>query len=99
MFNGKKESPNGVRTKLMDILQNKNLNLTEKQIKGKDFSRSLYVVKDIKMGEVISEQNVRSIRPGFGMHPKYYDEIIGKKFNKDLETGDRLSFEDINYKW
>ena len=74
-------------------------NLTEKQIKGKDFSRSLYVVKDIKMGEVISEQNVRSIRPGFGMHPKYYDEIIGKKFNKDLETGDRLSFEDINYKW
>ena len=74
-------------------------NLTEKQIKGKDFSRSLYVVKDIKMGEVISEQNIRSIRPGFGMHPKYYDEIIGKKFNKDLETGDRLSFEDINYKW
>lgn len=71
-------------------------NLTEKQIKGKDFSRSLYIIKDVKMGEVITEQNIRSIRPGFGMHPKYYDEIIGKKFNKDLESGNRLNFKDVN---
>lgn len=44
--------------------------LAEKQRKGRDFSRSLYVVKDIKKGEVITKENVWSIRPGFGMHPK-----------------------------
>ena len=65
-------------------------NLTEKQAKGKVFSRSLYVVEDIKAGEVITEKNVRSIRPGFGLHPKYYKEILGKKTIMDLKKGDRL---------
>ncbi|MEA9413129.1 pseudaminic acid synthase [Flavobacterium sp. PL02] len=69
--------------------------LTEKQAKGKDFSRSLYVVEDIKAGEVITEKNVRSIRPGFGMHPKYYKEILGQKATIDLETGDTLKWENI----
>lgn len=64
--------------------------LTEKQAKGKDFSRSLYVVQDMKAGDVITEENVRSIRPGFGMHPKYYKDILGKTIQKDFEKGDRL---------
>jgi pseudaminic acid synthase len=64
--------------------------LTEKQSKGKDFSRSLYVVEDIRAGDIITEKNVRSIRPGFGLHPKYYHEILGKTINKDLAKGDRL---------
>lgn len=64
--------------------------LTEKQKKGKDFSRSLYVVEDIKAGEIITEKNVRSIRPGFGMHPKYLNEIIGKTSKVDLFKGDPL---------
>jgi len=62
--------------------------LTEKQKKGKEFSRSLYVVEDIKEGEVITEKNVRSIRPGFGMHPKYLKEVIGKKAAHDLKRGE-----------
>lgn len=70
-------------------------NLTEKQKKGKDFSRSLYVVKDIKVGELITEENVRSIRPGFGMHPKYYKEILGKKVKEILTIGDRISHDCI----
>ncbi|WP_034920698.1 pseudaminic acid synthase [Gillisia sp. CAL575] len=69
--------------------------LTEKQKKGREFSRSLYVVEDIKTGEVITEKNVRSIRPGFGMHPKYYDQIIGQKFSKGVEKGDRLTKDSI----
>ncbi|WP_281322678.1 pseudaminic acid synthase [Flavobacterium aestivum] len=61
--------------------------LTEKQAKGKDFSRSLYVVEDIKAGDIITETNVRSIRPGFGMHPKHYSEILGKTVKVDIERG------------
>jgi pseudaminic acid synthase len=67
-------------------------NLTDKQAKGKDFSRSLYVVKDIKAGEVITEEHVRSIRPGFGMHPKYYHEVIGSIAKQNFERGDRFTF-------
>lgn len=64
--------------------------LTEKQQKGKDFSRSLYVVKDVKAGEVITEENVRSIRPGYGLHPKHLSEILGKTFSQDVEKGERM---------
>lgn len=70
--------------------------LTEKQVKGKDFSRSLYVVEDIKEGDLITEKNVRSIRPGFGLHPKYFNSILGKKILRDLSFGDRLTFNVIS---
>jgi pseudaminic acid synthase len=69
--------------------------LTEKQIKGKDFSRSLYVVNDIAQGETFTEKNVRSIRPGFGLHPKYLPEILGKQSNRNLEKGTRFSLDFI----
>ena len=62
------------------------------KIKRKDFSRSLYVVKDVKAGDVITEQNIKSIRPGFGMHPKYYNEVLGKEFLKNYKKGTRLNF-------
>jgi len=69
---------------------NVDYSLTEKQKKGRDFSRSLYVVEDIKKGDVITDSNVRSIRPGFGMHPKYLKDILGKKVNRDLKKGTPL---------
>lgn len=65
--------------------------LTEKQKKGRAFSRSLYVVKDIKKGEVITEDNVRSIRPGYGMHPKELPNILGLKVTKDTGMGSPLT--------
>ncbi len=70
--------------------------LTQKQKKGKDFSRSLYVVKDVKKGEIFSNENVRSIRPGFGLHPKYLNKIIEKKSNQDIEKGTRFSLDFIS---
>lgn len=68
---------------------------TAKQKKGKAFARSLYIAKDIKKGEIYTEENIKSVRPGFGLHPKYYNELLGKKANIDLEKGDRLTIEVI----
>jgi pseudaminic acid synthase len=70
-------------------------NLTEKQLKGKDFSRSLYFVNDLKEGDIIAEKDIRSIRPGFGLHPKHYNQIIGRSVNKFITKGDRISFFDL----
>ena len=65
--------------------------LTQKQLKGKDFARSLYVVEDVKAGDIVSESNVKSIRPGYGMHPRLLTEIIGKRFNSNYEKGTRMN--------
>jgi N-acetylneuraminate synthase/pseudaminic acid synthase len=55
--------------------------------------RSLYVSKSIKAGDLITSDNIKCIRPSFGMHPKHYKEIIGKSFNRDLNVGDRLTWD------
>lgn len=70
--------------------------LTEKQQQGRAFSRSLYVVEDIKAGEKITQKNVRSIRPGYGVHPIHLKEMIGKKSKYDLEKGIALKTEMIS---
>ena len=67
-----------------------NYELTEKQKKGRKFSRSLYVITDVKKGDKVSPDNVKSIRPGFGMHPKNLPIIIGKVFTKNLLLGTAL---------
>ena len=67
-----------------------NYELTDKQHNGRNFARSLYVIKDVKKGERISNDNIKSIRPGFGMHPKFLPRIIGKVFKKDIEFGTAL---------
>lgn len=60
------------------------------KIKGREFSRSLYVAADVKAGDVVTEKNVRSVRPGYGLHPKYLPEVLGKKFVKDCQKGERF---------
>lgn len=60
------------------------------------FRRSLYVVKDIEEGELFTAENIRSIRPGFGLLPKYYDEVIGKKANQKITKGTPVSFNLFN---
>jgi pseudaminic acid synthase len=66
----------------------------ETNIKGRAFCRSLYVAKDIKKGELLSEENIRSVRPGYGLHPKYLKDVLGKAAKVDLYFGDRLKRED-----
>lgn len=64
--------------------------LSEKVKASRHFSRSLYIVEDVKAGEIVSEKNVRSIRPGNGLEPKFFNEILGKKFNADYKKGTPL---------
>ena len=69
-------------------------NLPDKvNLKGR---RSLYIAKDIQKGSKITENNIASVRPGFGLHPKYYDQVISKIVNKNLKKGDRLKLEDLS---
>lgn len=73
--------------------------LTEKQIANRCFSRSLYVAQDIKKGELITPSNLRSVRPGYGLHPKYLSQCIGHAVKCDLEKGTPFSLQyiDIDY--
>jgi len=64
--------------------------LTESAITNQKFGRSLFVVNDIKAGEPFKEENVRSIRPGFGMHPKQLNEILGTVAKRDYKRGEPL---------
>lgn len=65
----------------------------KKEIENVNFRKSLFIVKDVEKGEVFTEKNVRSIRPGYGLKPKYYDEVIGKKAARNMKKGTALSWE------
>ena len=65
--------------------------MTEKKKKSRQHSRSLYVAKAIKKGEIFTEENIRSIRPGYGMHPKYLKDILGTSSKKSYKFGDRFT--------
>jgi len=64
--------------------------LNEKRKKQRRFARSLYVSKDIKKGEIFTQDNIKSVRPFYGLHPKYLKNILGKKAKKDYSFADRL---------
>ncbi|MBQ7955118.1 MAG: pseudaminic acid synthase [Lachnospiraceae bacterium] len=66
--------------------------LTEKQAREREHSRSLYVAKDMKAGEVFTPENVKSVRPAFGLHTKHYEEILGRKVTKDVSMGTPMSW-------
>lgn len=65
--------------------------ITEKQRENRVFRRSLFVVKDVKKGDIFSSDNVRSIRPGHGMHTRYFDRVCGMKALQDVKKGTPLS--------
>lgn len=77
-------------------LGNGDYKLTESARKNLRGKRSLYIAENIKAGECLSAEHIKSVRPAFGLHPKYYEEVLGKTVNCDLEKGDRLSFDVID---
>jgi N-acetylneuraminate synthase len=66
---------------------------TEAEKTSLTFRRSLYIAEDMKKGDVLNERNLRIVRPGLGLPPKYFDILIGKKVNKDVKKGTGMSWE------
>ncbi|MFT8320861.1 MAG: pseudaminic acid synthase [Bacillus sp. (in: firmicutes)] len=66
---------------------------TSKEKPSKKFRRSLYIVKDMKAGEILTKDHVKVIRPGFGLPPKYLDILLGKKVGKDVKRGTPLKWD------
>ena len=69
--------------------------MDEKKQKNRRFSRSLYIAEDIKKGDVFTKKNIRSVRPGYGLHPKYLQDILGKVADRNLSFGTPLAFKYI----
>ena len=76
-------------------LGNADYKRSQSEIDNKKFRRSIYFMKDIKAGETIKEDDIRIIRPGFGIEPKYLDEVIGKTLKLDASKHDPLKWEYI----
>ena len=69
--------------------------LTDKQISGKRYGRSIYISNDVKKGEILTEDNIKCVRPGLSLHPRHYNNILGKKVKNDFDKGSRIKLEDI----
>jgi len=69
--------------------------VSEQEAGSRAFRRSLFVVKDIKAGEVFTNENVRSIRPGYGLHTRYRNEVLGRRAGHDIKRGTPLNWHHI----
>ena len=67
--------------------------VSEREAQSRVFRRSLFVVKDMKAGEVFTKENVRSIRPAYGLPPKYFNQILGRRASRDIPAGTPLSWQ------
>jgi len=77
------------------LLGNHQYQVTDKMKNARISSRSILVVKNIKKGEILTSDNIKVLRPGYGLHPKYYYKVIGKKAASDLPFGTPLQWNDI----
>lgn len=71
--------------------------LTEKQTREREHSRSLFVAKDMKAGDIFTPENLRSVRPGCGLPTMYYESILGKKITKDARLGTPMNWGLVNF--
>jgi pseudaminic acid synthase len=74
-------------------LGNSQWSMQDSEKESRRLRRSLYVVRDVKAGDLVTAENLRAIRPGAGASPKYYEEFIGKKFSKDCKRGTPMNYE------
>lgn len=70
--------------------------MTEKKKRSREFSRSLYIAEDVNKGDIITIENVRSVRPGYGMHPKYLKDILGKTFSANFLKGAQMNMDCVH---
>lgn len=71
--------------------------LTAKQKAEREHARSLFIARDMKAGEVLDENNMKSVRPANGLHTKYYDDLLGKRVKRDVSLGTPLSWDIIDF--
>lgn len=83
--------------KAWSSVRNKSFSRSDEESENVIFRRSIYFVRDKKAGEVIQKSDIKRIRPGYGMHPKYYDNVMGKTLLRDVERGDPMTFDAIEF--
>lgn len=71
--------------------------LTPKQEREREHSRSLFIARDMKAGEVFSPENLRSVRPADGLHTMYYEELLGRRVRRDVKMGTPMSWELVDF--
>ncbi len=91
-----KEMVDNIR-KIEKALGKVTYDLTSKQEREREHSRSLFVAKDMKAGDVFTPENLRSVRPACGLHTMYYEELLGKKIKKDAKLGTPMSWDLVDF--
>ena len=71
--------------------------LTPKQKKSREHSRSLFVAQDMKAGDVFTPENLRSVRPSCGLHTRYYEELLGKRITRDARLGTPMDWSLVDF--
>lgn len=84
-MNSSRESPNTRR--------GDGWKLTDRARNDRQFARSLFVAEDIGVGEAFTPENLRVVRPGHGLPPKYYETLLGKRVNRDVAKGTGVSWD------
>ena len=72
------------------IIGNENIKISKNSLKNLAGRKSVYVIKNIDKGEIFTQQNISSIRPSFGLHPKFLKFLLGKKSKKNLKFGQKM---------
>jgi pseudaminic acid synthase len=91
-----KEMVDNIR-KIEKALGKVTYDLTDKQKAQRTYARSLFISQDMKAGDTFTPENLRSVRPGYGLHTKYYEEILGKKITRDANLGTPLSWDLVDF--